>query len=164
MEGITVTKISLESWYKDRSQVVKWWNFLLDQRHSELWAAEVNDGSTATSLLIPKQSKATGRKWGLRGNSILSIPWRELMPNSEKPLRLKKRKKGKATNPSLKISRTPTAPYQMHSCLERPPLFLKVSRKTVEKCKSNTEASEGGPSLFSNCLSLEYTGGSKCGL
>lgn len=90
----------------------------------------------------PKQARTTGRKWCLRGNSTLSIPWRESMPNWKTP-EVKKKKKGKATNPSLKISHTPTAPSQMHGCLERPPLFFKVSRKTVEKCNRNTEASEG---------------------
>ena len=57
MEGITVTKISLESWYKDRSQVVKLWKFLLNKSHSELWVAEDNDSSMAMSLLVIEQNK-----------------------------------------------------------------------------------------------------------
>lgn len=142
MEGITVTKISLESWYKDRSQAVKWRKFPLNQSHSELWAAEDSDGSRATSLLITAQNKPEQQgESGVYVEIPHSASLEESQCLTEKPLRFKK--KGKATNPSLKISHTPTAPSQMHGCLERPPLFFKVSRKTVEKCNRNTEASEG---------------------
>ena len=144
MEGITVTKISLESWYKDRSQAVKLWKLLLNQSHSELWVAEDDDGSMAMSLLVivqnkPKQQRENGVCVEIPHSASLEESWCLTLKN---PWDYKK-KKGKATNPSLKISHTPTAPSQMHGCLERSLLFFKVSRKTVEKCKRNTEASEG---------------------
>lgn len=101
--------------------------FPLNQSHSELWAAEDSGGSRATSLLMqPKTKPEQQGESGVYVEIPHSASLEESQCLTEKPLRLKK--KGKAANPSKKISHTPgTIPNAWLP--GEPPLFFKVSRK-----------------------------------
>ena len=68
----------------------------LNQSHSELWAAEDNDGSRATSLLItaPNKPEQQGES-GVYVEIPHSASLEESQCLTEKPLRLKKKKKEK---------------------------------------------------------------------
>lgn len=120
--------------------MVKWRKFILNQRKSELWAAEDNVGSTAMCLLITVQNKTKQQKENRLYVEISHLAYlEERCCLTEKSLGLKKRKINKS---QLKISHTPTTPSQMYGCLEKPPWFFKVSRKSVKKYRRNTDAHE----------------------
>lgn len=111
-----VTKISLESWYKDRSQAVKWWKFPLNQSHSRVMGGRRQWQQQTASLLITAQNKPEQQgESGVYVEIPHSASLEESQCLTENPEIKKKRKSNKS---QLKISHTPTAPSQMHGCLE----------------------------------------------